>query len=80
MIMQLKYLHDSLNIVVILAPGREFFSVKCAQFPLTFNIYETKLNEGHFSFGTVVPSFTFAMKLRDANYKSHWNILVFYYQ
>ena len=27
---------DSLNIVVILAPGHEFFSTKCAQFPLTF--------------------------------------------
>ena len=27
MIMQLKYFHDNLNIVVILAPGREFFSL-----------------------------------------------------
>ena len=36
MIIRLKYFHDSLNIVVILAPGREFCSVKCVQFPLTF--------------------------------------------
>ena len=36
MIIQLKYFHDSLNIVVILALGREFFSAKCVQFPLTF--------------------------------------------
>ena len=33
---QLKYFHDSLNIVVILAPGCEFFSTKCAHFPLIF--------------------------------------------
>ena len=34
MIIRLKYFHDNLNIVVILAPGREFFTAKCAQFPL----------------------------------------------
>ena len=33
MIMQLKHFHDSLNIVAILAPDREFFYVKCTQFP-----------------------------------------------
>ena len=27
MIKQLKYFHDSLNIVAILAPGRNFFSI-----------------------------------------------------
>ena len=32
MMRQLKYLHDSLNIVVILAPAHEFFSAKYAQF------------------------------------------------
>ena len=32
----LKYFLDSLNIVVIVAPGRELISAKCAQFPLTF--------------------------------------------
>ena len=36
MTIKLKYFHDSLHIVVILAPGQEFFSAKCAQFPLTF--------------------------------------------
>ena len=29
-----KNFHDSLNIVLILAPGREFFSAKCVKFPL----------------------------------------------
>ena len=32
----LKYFHDSLNVVVILAPGPEFFCHKCALFPLSF--------------------------------------------
>ena len=32
----MKYLHDSLNIVTILAPALEFFSAKCDQFPITF--------------------------------------------
>ena len=36
MIIRLKYFHDSENIVVILAPGREFFSAKFIQFTLTF--------------------------------------------
>ena len=36
MIKQLKHFHDSLNIVVMLAPGRELPSAKCAQFSLTF--------------------------------------------
>ena len=35
-IIELKYIHDSLNIVVILAPDRELLFAKCAQFPLTF--------------------------------------------
>ena len=36
MILRLKYFHDSLNIVLILPPRREFFPAKCVQFPLTF--------------------------------------------
>ena len=36
MIIQFKYFHDSLNIVEFLSPGREFSSVKCAQFASTF--------------------------------------------
>ena len=36
MIKRLKNYHDSPNIVVILARGRESFSAKYAQFPLTF--------------------------------------------
>ena len=35
-ITELKYFHISLNIVVILAPGHEFFSAKYTRFPLTF--------------------------------------------
>ena len=43
MTIRLKYFHDSLNIVVIVAPGCEFFSVKCGQVPLTFTEWnETK--------------------------------------
>ena len=32
----LKYFLGTLNTVVILAPGREFFCAKCVQSPLTF--------------------------------------------
>ena len=35
MIIRLIYFYDNLNKVVILAPGSESFSAKCAQFPLT---------------------------------------------
>ena len=35
-LIRLKCFYDSLNIVAILDPGRELFSNKCAQFPLTF--------------------------------------------
>ena len=34
--MRVKYFHDSLNIALILAPGREFCCAKFVQFPLTF--------------------------------------------
>ena len=36
MIIQLKYFHDSLNIVLILGSGCEFFFAKCAQFSSKF--------------------------------------------
>ena len=36
MIIRLKYFHDDLNTVVIIALGREFYSTKCAQVLLTF--------------------------------------------
>ena len=35
-LIRLQYFHDSLNIALILAPGREFFCAKGVQFPLTF--------------------------------------------
>ena len=37
MIIQLKYLYDSLNTVAVLVHGPEYFSAKCGQFPLIFN-------------------------------------------
>ena len=36
MIIQFKNFHGILNIILILAPGRDFFCAKCVQFPLTF--------------------------------------------
>ena len=36
MIIQFKHFHDSLNIVLNSAPGREFFCAKYVQFPLEF--------------------------------------------
>ena len=36
MIIRLKHFHESLNIVVFLAPGRQVVSAKCNEFPLTF--------------------------------------------
>ena len=35
MMIRLKYFHDNLNIVVILAPGCEFFTARGVQFPVT---------------------------------------------
>ena len=36
MIIRLKYSHDGLSFILILAPGHEFFPAKYVQFPLTF--------------------------------------------
>ena len=36
MIMRFKHFHDSLNIVLILAPGCKLLSAKCVEFPLPF--------------------------------------------
>ena len=36
MILRFKHFHDSLNIVLILPSGREFFCTKYVQFSLTF--------------------------------------------
>ena len=56
MIMQFKNFYETLNIVFILASGCEFFFAKCVQH-LYANIYGMKLNEGHFSSGTVIIHF-----------------------
>ena len=45
MIIGLKYFHESLNIIGILAPGCEFFPAKYAQFPLTFSILHFATNK-----------------------------------
>ena len=34
MIMRLKFFNDNPNVVLIVAPGYEFFSAKCIKFPL----------------------------------------------
>ena len=36
MLIQFEHFHDSLNLVMILAPDCEFFYPKRTQFPLTF--------------------------------------------
>ena len=36
MTIRFKNFYDSLNIALMLAPGRELFYAKCVQFPLTF--------------------------------------------
>ena len=51
----LKYFYDSLNIVVILAAGNEFFLLNLPNF--LFDIYGITLNEEHISFRTVIIHF-----------------------
>ena len=51
MIIWLKYFHDSLNVEVILAPGCEFISAKCA------HIYGIKVSDGHCFTVSVIVSF-----------------------
>ena len=62
--------HDTLNVVVILAPGSELSSVKCTQFTLTF--YRMKLNKVHFFFRSVITHF-WDKHYQEINYKSHLN-------
>ena len=50
-IIRFKHFHDSLITAVILAPGCQLLSHKCAIF---FNIYRTELNDGHFPFTIVI--------------------------
>ena len=59
MIIWFKGFHDSINIAVILATVREFYSAKCAQLP---KIDGMKLNEGHFPFKIV--SFIFVINFK----------------
>ena len=69
MIIQSKYFHGSLNIVVILALGHTFFSAKCAQFSLTFLILS-------FFFGTVIIH-SWDKPCQETNLKSHLNSILF---
>ena len=45
-------IHDSLIVAVILASSSKFFSAKCV--PIFFKILGMKLNQGDFSFETVI--------------------------
>ena len=55
MILRLKYFDDSLNIVLILAPFSWIFLYSLC--PISFNIYEMKLNEVHLFSVTVIIHF-----------------------
>ena len=68
--MRLKYFHGSLNIVLILVPGREFFCAKCVQ--VSFNISVMKLNEVHFSLETVITHFL-DKPYEEINFQSYLN-------
>ena len=57
-----------INIVLIIAPGCGFFPAK----HVSFNIYGMKLNEEHFSSGTVVIHFL-DKPYQEINFKSHLN-------
>ena len=45
MIRQFMHFHDSLNVVLILDPGCEFFCVKSVQFSLIINLIKKKFQE-----------------------------------
>ena len=68
MIIRLKHFHDSLNTVVILTPGHEFFSAKCAQLSLAL----TECKRKAFSSRTVIISF-FDIFYQKLNFKNHLN-------
>ena len=70
---RLKYFHDSLNIAVILASGREFVSTKCIQFP--FNIYRIKLNDEHFFCRAAIIHF-WDKPYQEMNFKIHLNTVI----
>ena len=73
MIIQSKHFHDSLNIVLTIAPSHEFFSFKCVQF---FNIYGMRVNRGHSSSRTVIIHFS-DKPYQEKNLKSH--LIVYYF-
>ena len=64
--MRLKYFHDSLNIALILALSRECFCAKCP------TSYGMKLNEVHFSSGTVITHFL-DKPYQEIDLKNHLN-------
>ena len=69
-IIRLRYFLDSLDIAMIVAPACEFFSVKCAQFPLICR--EWNQTKGNFSFGMVFIHF-WHKPYQEINFKSHLN-------
>ena len=96
-----RFIHfcHSLNIVLFLDTGCEFFCAKCVRFPLMINLVKKKKSKfieamyyfvnkrNTLRFAHVLCNFislylivlTFAMRLKNANNKSHWNTVVFYY-
>ena len=68
MIILFEHFHDALCIVLILAPGCEFFW-------LCSFLYGMKLNKGHFPSGT--PIIHFLEKFyQEINFKSHLNYVL----
>ena len=77
------HFHGSLNIIVIF-PGSQFFSAKYVQFPsilwpikndVRFEYFPWKMSD-FVSF--LLFLCTFAIKLRNFDFESHWNTLIFF--
>ena len=74
-LIRLKYLHDSLNIALILDTGHDFFL--CWVGPISFDIYGMKLNEVNFSSVSVITHFL-DTPYQEINFKSQLNSLLLY--
>ena len=72
-LIRLKYLHDSLNIALILDTGHDVFL--CWVGPISFDIYGMKLNEVNFSSVSVITHFL-DTPYQEINFKSHLNTLL----
>ena len=68
-LIRLKFFYNNLIVVLILAPGREFYELNLSN---SFNIYGLKLNTVHFFSGTVITHFLDKL-YQEINFKSHLN-------